>query len=225
MGVEKRRSAAVVALVVALLLGFASREAEAQAFGLGARMVSVSGTDSPALDPGDTTNTKLAGGFLRLKASKHLSLEVSMDYRSTTNPTETARIRTTPIQASVLFYPIRTAIAPYLLAGVGWYKHHAEALSDGKAVLTTDTSEFGYHTGLGGELMLGRHASLFVDYRYTFIDVNGIGGFAGALKSAASLTSVIGLLTNLNDSSNSQDSTSSISRRGSMWTTGLTVYF
>jgi hypothetical protein len=225
VGVETRRSAAVIGLVIALLVGLTAREAQAQTFGIGTRMVSVSGTDSPALDPGDTTSTRLAGGFLRLKASKRLSLEVSMDYRSTTNPTETARVRTTPIQVSALFYPIRTAIAPYLLAGVGWYKHRAEALSDGKAVLTANTSEFGYHTGLGGELMLGRHASFFVDYRYVWVDVNGIGGFTGVLKSATSLTSVIGLLTNLNDSSNSQDSSSSISRRGSMWTTGLTVYF
>ena len=148
-----------------------------------------------------------------------------MDYRSTTNPTETARVRTTPIQVSALFYPMRTAIAPYLMAGVGWYKHHAEALSDGKAVLTTSTSEFGYHTGLGGELMMGKHASLFVDYRYVWVDVNGIGGFTGVLKSAASLTSVIGVLSNLKDSSNGKDPTSSISRRGSLWTTGLTVYF
>lgn len=212
-------------MTAALLLGLAPREVRAQSFGIGARRVSISGTDSPALDPGETTSTKLAGGFLRLKASKHLGLEVSMDYRSTTNPTETARVRTTPIQVSALFYPFRTPLSPYLLAGVGWYKHRAEALSDGKAVLTTNTSEFGYHTGLGGEIMLGRHASFFVDYRYTWIDVNGIGGFTGVLKSAASLTSVIGVLTNLNDSSNSQDSSSSISRRGSMWTTGLTVYF
>jgi hypothetical protein len=212
-------------LTIALCVGFAGGEAEAQTFGLGARMVSVSGTDSPALDPGDTTNTKLAGGFLRFKASKHLSLEVAMDYRSTTNPTETARVRTTPIQASVLFFPFRTAIAPYLLAGVGWYKHRAEALSDGKVVLTTNTSEFGYHTGLGGELMLGRRASFFVDYRYVYVDVNGVNGFTGALKSAASLTSVIGLLTSLNNGSDSKDSSSSTSRRGSLWTTGLTVYF
>ena len=228
MGVVKRRLAPVTlmtGLTIAICAGFAGGEAEAQTFGLGARMVSISGTDSPALDPGDTTNTRLAGGFLRLKASKHLSLEASMDFRTTTNPTETARVRTTPIQVSALFYPIRTALAPYLLAGVGWYRHRAEALNDGKAVLTANTSEFGYHTGLGGELMLGKHASMFVDYRYTWVDVNGIGGFAGVLKSAASLTSVIGLLSTLNDSSDGNDSLSSLSRRGSMWTTGLTVYF
>jgi hypothetical protein len=228
VGVVRRRSAAmagVMGVTIAICVGFAGGEAQAQSFGVGARMVSVSGTDSPALDPGETTSTRLAGGFLRLKASKRLSLEVSMDYRSTTNPTETARVRTTPIQVSALFYPMRTAIAPYLMAGVGWYKHHAEALSDGKAVLTASTSEFGYHTGLGGELMMGKHASLFVDYRYVWVDVNGIGGFTGVLKSAASLTSVIGVLSNLKDSSNGKDPTSSISRRGSLWTTGLTVYF
>jgi hypothetical protein len=223
--VDSWRSAAVMGLAIALLWTLGARDARAQTFGIGARMVSVSGTDSPALDPADTTNTTLVGGLLRLAASKRLSLEVAMDYRVTTNPTETARVRTTPIQASVLIYPIKTAIAPYLLAGVGWYKHRAEALSDGEPVLTANTSEFGYHTGLGGELMLGRHASIFVDYRYIFVDANGVDGFAGVLKSAASLTSVIGLVASLNNGSHDNSSTSDVSRRGSMWTTGLTVYF
>jgi hypothetical protein len=206
-------------------VGLTAREGQAQTFGIGPRMVFVSGTDSPALDPTDTTNTRFTGGFLRFRASKHLGLEVAMDYRVTTNPAETARIRNTPMQASVLFFPVRTAIAPYLLVGVGWYKQRVEALSDGDPVLTANTSQFGYHTGIGGELMMGRHASLFVDYRYIFVDVNGDGGLAGAARSAASLTSVINLLSSFNHASDGNGSTSGTSRRGSMWTTGLTVYF
>jgi hypothetical protein len=225
VGLVTRRSAAAIGLVIALLVGLTAREGQAQTLGIGPRMVFVSGTDSPALDPTDTTNTRFTGGFLRFRASKHLGLEVAMDYRVTTNPAETARIRNTPIQTSILFYPFRTSIAPYLLVGVGWYKQRVEALSDGDPVLTANTSQFGYHTGIGGELMLGRHASLFVDYRYIFVDVNGVGGLSGALKSAASLTSVIGLLSSLNNGSDNKDSTSSGSRRGSMWTTGLTFYF
>jgi len=212
-------------LTIALCVGLTAREGQAQTFGIGPRMVFVSGTDSPALDPTDTTNTRFTGGFLRFRASKHLGLEVAMDYRVTTNPAETARIRNTPMQASVLFFPVRTAIAPYLLVGVGWYKQRVEALSDGDPVLTANTSQFGYHTGIGGELMMGRHASLFVDYRYIFVDVNGDGGLAGAARSAASLTSVINLLSSFNHASDGNGSTSGTSRRGSMWTTGLTVYF
>jgi opacity protein-like surface antigen len=216
------RSVALAGLVTVVFGGIASGRAVAQTVGLGARLVSVSGPESPAIDSNDGSNTKLVGGFLRLNASKHLAVELSMDYQSTTNSTETARIRNTPIQASVEFFPLRTALRPYFLGGVGWYRRHIEALNDGNAVLTTDNSEFGYHAGVGGELMMGKHVSMYVDYRYVFVDVNGINGLPGAVKSALSLTSVVGLM---NAAINTPDMPSSISDRGSMWTGGVAIYF
>jgi len=222
VGTVNWRRVWMAGLALAALAGVAG-DAGAQTFGLGARMVSVSGPDSPAVDQSDPSNTRFAGGLLRLNATKHISLEVSMDYQSTTNPAGTARIRNTPIQVSGMLFPLRTALSPYFLAGIGWYRHKLEALDNGKPVLTGESTDFGYHTGVGGQLMFGRHAGIFVDYRYTWVDLNGIDGFMGAVRSAASLTSVVGLLTSLNDGDKTKDST--INRSGSMWTGGLTIYF
>jgi opacity protein-like surface antigen len=213
----------MAALALAVLVSGA-RPATAQTIGLGARMVSVSGSDSLAVDPETSLNTKFTGGFVRLNVSKHMSLEGSMDFQSETNAAETARIHNTPIQVSALVIPIRTALQPYFLAGIGWYKHKLEALDNGTPVLTTDTTDFGYHTGVGGQVMFGKHFSAYVDYRYTWVDINGIGGLPGAVRSAASLTSVLGALTSIN-SQDSKSSTSSISRSGSMWTGGMAIYF
>ncbi|MCX6549510.1 MAG: outer membrane beta-barrel protein [Acidobacteria bacterium] len=220
------RWTAVLGLTVALVAGVAALDVQAQTIGIGPRMVFISGENSPIQDPNDTSKTKFTGGFLRLRASKHMGFEISMDYRTATNPSETARVRTTPIQGTVLFYPFRTAIAPYILGGIGWYKERYEALSDGQPVLTTNTSQIGYHTGMGAEMMMGKHASIFFDYRYTFVNVDGVGGLAGALYSALSLTSVTGLLNSLtNSGTNSNTTMPGVSHQGSMWTTGMTVYF
>jgi opacity protein-like surface antigen len=222
VGIVTWRSARVVGLALAVLAG-AAGDARGQMFGIGARMVSVSGADSPAVDQSDPSNTRFVGGLVRLNASKHITLEVAMDYQSITNPTETARLRNTPIQVSGLLVPMRTRLTPYFLAGVGWYKHKLEALENGRGVLTAETTDFGYHTGVGGQLMFGRHVGISVDYRYTWVDREGVDGFMGVVRSAASLTSVVGMLTSLGSDRNSEES--SITRSGSMWTGGLTVYF
>jgi opacity protein-like surface antigen len=187
-------------------------------------MVSVSGSDSLAVDPDVSLNTRFTGGFLRLNVSKHMALEGSMDFQSETNSAGTGRIHNAPIQVSGLVLPIRSALQPYFLAGIGWYRHKLEALDNGEAVLTTQSTDFGYHTGVGGQVMFGKHASAYVDYRYTWVDVNGISGLMGTIRSAASLTTVIGALTSLKNQ-DAKDSTSSISRSGSMWTAGMAIYF
>jgi opacity protein-like surface antigen len=222
VGISKWRSAAGAAgLALAFLAGSAG-DAQAQRLGLGAHMVSVSGSDSPALDSSDSSRTRFAGGLIRLHATSSLALEASMDYQSTTNVAETASIRNMPIQISAMLIPVKKTFAPYVLAGVGWYKHRVEALDAGQAVATVYSTDFGYHTGLGAQVKLGKHAAIFADYRYVWVDANGIDGISGALKKAASYTTVVGLLTSLAGGNNEQ---SSISRGGSMWTGGLTRYF
>jgi opacity protein-like surface antigen len=223
VAIVRHRPARVIGLVLALL-ACAAPGARAQTIGLGARMVSVSGTDSLAVDPQANVSTKFTGGFLRLNVSKHMALEGSMDFQSETNAAGTGRIRNKPIQVSGLVIPIRTALQPYFLAGVGWYRHTLEALDNGQTVMETQSTNFGYHTGVGGQVMFGKHVSAYVDYRYTWADTKGISGLMGTVRSAVSLTSVIGALTSLNDK-DASTSTSSVSRRGSMWTGGMAVYF
>jgi hypothetical protein len=217
----KWRSAWVAGLALALVAG-AAGDARAQTFGIGARMVSVSGPESPALDDSDSSRTRLWGGYIRFHPLGSLAIEAAMDYQSTTNEAETARIRNMPIQISGMLLPVKKTFAPYVLAGIGWYKHRVEALDRGVTTATAYATDFGYHTGLGAQIKFGGHAAIFVDYRYVWVDTDGIDGITGALKSAASVTNVVGLLTSLADDGSGD---SSISRGGSMWTGGLTIYF
>ena len=221
MGIVMGRSVWVAALSLAVFAGMAPH-AQAQTFGVGVRMVSVSGANSPALDNNDSSRTRFWGGYLRFHPIGSLGIEAAMDYQSSTNAAETARIRNTPLQVSVLLLPIKKSFAPYLLGGIAWYKHKVEALDRGVTTATVSSTDFGYHAGLGAQIKFGQHAAIFVDYRYVWVDTKGISGITGALKSAASVTSVLGLVGTLADGDSSQ---SSISRGGSMWTGGLTIYF
>jgi len=221
LGVLRWRLAWVAGVALAVLAG-AARGAQAQTFGIGARMVSVSGPESPALDDSDSSRTRLWGGYIRFHPLGSLAIEAAMDYQSSTNEAETARIRNIPIQISGMLLPVKKAFAPYVLAGIGWYKHRVEALDSGVTTATAYATDFGYHTGLGAQIKFGGHAAIFVDYRYVWVDSNGIDGISGALKSAASVTNVVSLLASLADNESKE---SSISRGGSMWTGGLTIYF
>ena len=222
MGIVNWRLAWVTGLALAVL-GGAARGAQAQTFGIGARMVSVSGPESPALDDSDSSRTRLWGGYARVHVLGSLGFEVAMDYQSTTNESETARVRNTPIQVSALLLPIKKSFAPYALAGLGWYRHKIEALDGGRTVATANATDFGYHVGAGLQLKFGRHTAIFADYRYVWVDANGLDGFSDIIKSASSLTSVLGLVSAVTggDDSNADG----VSRGGSMWMGGLTIYF
>jgi opacity protein-like surface antigen len=222
LGISNWRSAWVAALALAFL-GMVAPGARAQTFGVGVRMASVSGPESPALEETDSSRLRFWGGFARLHLLGSFGVEVSMDYQSETNDAETAKIRNTPIQVSALLLSPKKTFSPYLLGGLGWYKHKVEALDEGKTVATANTTDFGYHVGGGLQLRFGRHAAIFADYRYVWVDENGLDGFSGLIKSAASLTSVVGLISSVAGADN--DDSDGISRGGSMWVGGLTVYF
>jgi opacity protein-like surface antigen len=205
----------------ALMVCLAAGAAQAQTLGVGTRMMTASGEDSPLVSSTGEANPRFYGALVRFHASSHMALEVAMDYRRMLNPEGTARIRYTPIQASILFFPLRTAIAPYLVAGVGWYRQRIEAIDGGEALVSTTTSETGYHTGFGAQMKLGQHAAIFLDYRYSFVDVTGSSGLAGAAYAATSLSSVVNLL----NAASGNAFTSKLEHRGRMWTTGMAIYF
>jgi len=222
LGNSKWRSARVAGLVLALVGGLAG-SAGAQVLGIGARMTSVSGPESPALSDGDSSRTRFAGGFVRVHLIGSLGFEAAMDYQSTTNEAETARVRNMPIQVSGLLLPIKKTFAPYLLGGIGWYKHRIEALDAGDAVASANTTDFGYHAGGGLQIKFGRHAALFADYRYVWADANGIDGLSSLIRSASSLSTVMGVVAAVAGADTSSET--GISWGGSMWTGGLTIYF
>jgi hypothetical protein len=159
----------------------------------------------------ETSSERYTGGLLRAHLSPRTAVELALDWRTVTNESLTERTRDYPFQGSLLLYPVRTPLAPYLLGGVGWYSQRIETLGVEKEVLDSATTRtFGYHAGFGGELRLGRHAAAHLDYRYTFIGFGddeeagdeSSGGFASALTDKLRL-----------------------SHEGSMWTGGLTIYF
>jgi hypothetical protein len=184
-----------------LLLSFPAVSLAQGAFGLGGRLAMVR--------PDAATNLsaeRFLGGQLRARMSPRTAFELSLDRRREQSLDLTQRVTDYPIQASLLIFPVRSRLSPYVLAGFGWYTHKIEDLVDGDVTASTSVRKTGYHAGFGAEIALGRHAGVHADYRYTFL--------------------------HFGDSADSPDTgPSSLASRlipsydGSMWTAGFTVYF
>jgi opacity protein-like surface antigen len=105
---------------------------------------------------------------------------------------------------SLLIYPSRRRLAPYLLGGYGIYTDTTDALGPTGLVLSSVTArKSGWHLGLGAEFFLTRHASFYADYRFRFVQF-------GSDASSTEPLHVPGL---------------TLSHQGSMWTSGLAFYF
>jgi hypothetical protein len=197
---------AVVLLILFAAFWLAPAHADAQAFGIGPRFSFVRGdlaTNVPA--------TRFIGGTMRMVSSPHAVFEVSLDYRSFYNDDGTERTRETPIQASMLFFPVRSAFAPYFGGGIGLYTQMHDTLGTGGIVVaTTSERKTGWHIGVGAELRLAKHASLFADYRFRFVKF-GTSTEPGATEIP---TGGIPGLSQLH-----------LSHQGSMWTSGVAFYF
>lgn len=169
---------------------------EAQGFGLGGRIAWLK-ADSDV----DVDSPRLFGGQVRLVGGR-LGLEVSMDRRSEEFELLNEKVTETPIQASLLLRMGSGRIAPYLLGGPGWYRREVEALDDPE--LRVKSTEFGWHGGIGLEILASKHFGIHGDYRYTFLgddddnDEEDDDGFLGRFIPG---------------------------HRGSMWTLGATIYF
>lgn len=187
------RQAFVTILTLGGLLASAPPSA-AQGFGLGGRLAWVrSDVDV------DVDSLRFIGGQIRL-LSQHVGIEVSLDRHSESLELLNQKVTETPLQASLLWRLGGGRASPYLLGGPGWYRRTIEALDDPTAP-SVSTTEFGWHAGVGLEILPNRHIGIHGDYRYTFLDFNGDGGDEGFIR---------GLLPG---------------HRGSMWTLGATVYF
>lgn len=199
----------VCLLVVGVLgLGATAGPAQAQTLGLGPRFSFVH--DLPGANPA----TRFKGGAIRLRTSKHIALEGSMDYRTEMTTDKTTRVREEPLQGSLLLFPVRAAFSPYLLGGYGLYTQVTQTLdlTTSKAVTTTTAKRTGFHLGLGAELFLSKHAAFFADYRYRFVEYGDPEAGSEALNiPGKSLIPVLGRLK--------------LSHTGSMWTSGMAFYF
>ena len=187
------RPAVIAMLTLAGLLASLA-PVSAQGFGVGARIAWVH-PDTEA----DVDSIRYFGGQIRLIAGR-IGFELSMDRHSESSEALGQKLTETPLQASVLLRMGGSKVAPFLLGGPGWYRRKVEAL-DGSTDLDLSTTEFGWHAGIGLEILASSHFGIHGDYRYTFLDFGDDDDDEGIIG---------GLLPG---------------HRGSMWTLGATVYF
>jgi opacity protein-like surface antigen len=191
------RRAATTLLALGGLLAWAV-PVSAQGFGLGGRVAWVT-SDADA----DVDAVRLFGGQVRVLTGR-IGLEVSLDRRSESFELLNERVTETPIQASFLLRMGGGRVSPFLLGGPGWYRRKVELLDDPEQ--SVSTTEFGWHGGIGLEILASKHFGIHGDYRYTFLDFDDDDdddedqdeGFIGGLLPG---------------------------HRGSMWTLGATIYF
>ena len=185
------RHVVVTTLTLAGLLASAP-PCSAQGFGIGGRLSWVKSDVDVDVD-----SLRFAGGQIRLLGQR-AGIEVSLDRHS--ESLETLKLTETPIQASLLLRLGSGRATPYLLGGPGWYRRTIKVI-DAPTDSGVTTTEFGWHAGIGLEVLPSRHVGIHGDYRFTFLDFNGDEGDEGFVR---------GLLPG---------------HRGSMWTLGATLYF
>ena len=200
-----RRALVFLTVCSALLV---SAGASAQSVGIGPRFSFVRGELTPNAPP-----TRFVGGTLRMVASKHTVFEAAMDYRAFYNEAGTQRTRETPIQGSILLFPVRSGFSPYVGGGLGIYSQlHDELGAAGNVISTTTERKIGWHLGAGLELKVARHASLFADYRFRFVKFGQPDSGSSPITIPGS--SIIPALSEVH-----------LSHQGSMWTSGMAFYF
>jgi Outer membrane protein beta-barrel domain len=162
----RKTAGVLLALLLVPTLGFAQDGGIA----IGPRLTFVRGDEASP-----EGSQRFVGGALRL-GSGRAAIEIAMDYRSDVTGNLTERVKSYPIQGSLLLYPVRARLAPYLLGGIGWYTQKVTRFSAPTGTLIEGeetTREMGYHAGFGAELRAHRRVGLYGDYRYTMI---GFGG-------------------------------------------------
>ena len=167
----------------------------AQGFGVGGRIAWLN-PDTEA----DVDSVRYFGGQIRF-IGERFGFEASLDRRSESLEVLNQKFTETPIQTSLILRLGKGKVAPFLLGGPGWYRRKVEAL-DGPADLAVSTTEFGWHGGVGLEVLPTKHFGIHGDYRYTFLDFGDDDDDGGGI--------IGGLLPG---------------HRGSMWTLGATYYF
>jgi len=159
---------------------------------------------------------RVVGGQLKMRLTPKAAVELSADYRSSLDDTRTARVKSLPFQASLLVFPVRSAVSPYVLGGLGWYSQSITTQRAAGVVGATESiREIGYHGGIGAEARVGKRIAIHADYRYTRIRFGGGDRTPAATSERASR---IPVLTSLQQSLK-------LSHQAAMWNWGLTFFF
>jgi opacity protein-like surface antigen len=212
-------------VVLGLFFGLAG-QADGQtggAFGIGPRVTFQSGDQAVP----NSSALRIFGGQAKLRLTPSTAIELSADYESKLNESLTQRAKTMPIQASVLYFPVRSMVSPYVLGGVGWYKHTLTSTSPSASSATSSSiREMGYHGGVGAEVRVGRRMAIHGDYRYNHIRFGGTGepqpqrqtASTSVLTAATTAISLVPRLSAIQESLK-------LSNQGSMWNWGMTFFF
>jgi opacity protein-like surface antigen len=203
-GLATAAATGVMVLIIALI---APAEAGAQTFGLGVRMAIVKGADSPLLTDTGKDSAKFMGAMARVKLGQ-LAIEGSVDHHAFKDDTTDATITCYPIQASLIYYFSRSKRGVYVLGGAGYYLQKLSLVDENAEPVTSTAHSIGYHLGIGLEMALTQRLAMFTDYRYTFADAPSFDEITGSALSRLGLSSNEGLDT-----------------KGSMWVTGVVIYF
>jgi len=193
-----------LAIIVSLCL-LAAADAGAQSLGFGARLSFV----QPDLLTDDTN--RVSGVMVRLRTSTKTALELSYDFDTPVAQNLLGETKDSPFQGSLLLYLTRSALAPYLLGGIGWQSETVNTIQNGEVVGSTTSRESRYHAGLGAEVGIGRHAAVHVDYRYIHLGANDDADSESGAIPIPGLRWI-------------QDKMG-LSHKATAWTTGVTVYF
>jgi opacity protein-like surface antigen len=109
---------------------------------------------------------------------------------------------------------MRSALSPYVGAGIGLYTQTHETLNSvGLVTASTTEKKVGWHLGAGAEIRISQHAAFFADYRFRFVKFGEPTDGAASPITIPGAT-VIPVLQKLK-----------LSHEGSMWTSGLAFYF
>lgn len=203
-----------VGCVICASIAGASSTASAQGdlIGIGPRVTFQRGD---ADVPGSSA-LRLLGGQLKLRLSPKTAIELSADYKSSLNASLTERVKSLPLQASLLVFPVRASVSPYVLGGVGWYSQTSTQVVPGPTQFaSTSLREMGYHVGVGAEVRAGKHIAVHGDYRYTHIR------FGGSESDATSVATVLPLISRLT----AIQEALRLSHQGSSINWGVTFYF
>ena len=114
-------------------------------------------------------NGAFIGGITcRLKFTSVLGAEASINYRQETYGNDAVTVRSWPVMATGLLYPI-----PYVYGAIsaGWYNLTFDYNQDRFPLLKDETQQkFGWHFGVGGEVPAGKTVKLICDIRYVFLN-------------------------------------------------------
>jgi hypothetical protein len=198
--------------------------AQGLGIGLGPRLTVQPGKDGAP----NNTSLRLFGGQFKLNVTPKAAIELSADYETRTDETLSQRAKTMPIQASVLYFPIRSVVSPYVVGGVGWFRHELTTGTTSATPTTASIREMGYHGGVGAEVRINRRVTIHGDYRYTHLRFGGSpqtehqpttsGSPASIPGTVAAVTTLIPKLTAVQESLKAAS-------QGSIWNWGVTFFF